>query len=298
MARAPCARLVLLVLAALCTVPVRAVAQPFELTVDASPGLREIADRVRRTDAASLAVSLSRAGLDLPRRVRVTLIADDDPRALEVRPWVAAQAFGTETVVIYPGRVHSYPYDSLESVVLHEIVHLSLNARALGHRLPRWFHEGVAVSVESGWGLGSQARLLLAAARGPAIDDVNALFASDAAPETTTAYLLSAALIEDLRRRHGLALPGAVAGRVARGEHFDAAFRAETGETVDEAAAQAWRVYRGLRWMPILTSAGGMWGWILVLAFVAFIARVRRRRRKRWDEEDKDEAFTSGDPPA
>ena len=30
----------------------------------------------------------------------------------------------------------------------------------------------------------------------------------------------------------------------------------------------------------------------------AFIVRVRRRRRKRWDEEDKDEAFTSGDPPA
>ena len=58
--------------------------------------------------------------------LRVTLIADDDPRALTVRAWVAARAYGTETVEIYPGRIRSYPYGSLESVVLHEIVHLAV----------------------------------------------------------------------------------------------------------------------------------------------------------------------------
>ena len=285
--RAPCSgwwRLLLLI-GVLCGGSAQARAQEFDISVDAAPSLEDVAERIRSVDAGSLAVSLSRAGLDLPRRVRVTLIADDDPRVLNVRAWVAARAYGTETVEIYPGRIRSYPYGSLESVVLHEIVHLSLNARALGYPLPRWFHEGVAVSVESGWGLGSQARLLLAAARGPAIDDVDALFASEAAPETTTAYLLSAALIEDVRRRHGLDVPGVIAGRVASGESFDAAFVAVTGETVDEAAHQAWRVYRGLRWMPILTSPNSLWGWILVLAFVAFVVRVSRRRRKRWDEE-------------
>jgi hypothetical protein len=276
----------LLSLAALILVPANALAQPFELAVSAPPALAETAARVERTDMRSLAVSLARAGLDLPARIHVTLVPAGDPRAGAVPAWVVARAYGDSAVIIYPDRIRSYPYDSLGSVVLHEIVHLALNARAGGRPLPRWFHEGVAVSVEAGWGIGSQARLLLAAARGPAIADVSALFASDAAPETTTAYLLSAALVEDVRRRHGLAVPGAIAARVARGADFDAAFRAETGETVDEAAAQAWSVYRGLRWMPVLTSATSLWGGILLLAFIAFVARLRRRRTKRWDDDD------------
>ena len=248
------------------------------------------AARIRGIQPSTLAGSLSRAGLDLPPRVHVTLIGADDPRARSVPAWVAARASGAETVVIYPTHTRSYPHDSLESVVLHEIVHLALDVRSGGRRLPRWFHEGVAVSVESGWGIGSQARLLLAAARDPHMDDVAKLFASESAPETTTAYLLSAALVEDVRRRHGLAVPGAIAGRVAAGASFESAFFGETGESVEEAAAHAWRVYRGLRWLPVVTSAAGFWGWILLLAFVAFFVRRRRRRLKQWELEDADDA--------
>lgn len=282
-------RLVALLFGWLLVWPGSAFAQPFEIAVSAPPGLDEVATRVKTIDPASLARSLSRAGLELPAKVNVFLVQDDDPRARTVPGWVVARAFGVDTIVIYPRRVRSYPYDSLESVVLHEIVHLALSSRAGGHPLPRWFHEGVAVSVESGWGIGTQARLLLAAARGPGIDDVTELFASDSSPENTTAYLLSAALIEDIRRRHGLAVPGAIAARVADGDSFETAFYAVTDETVDVAATQAWRVYRGLRWLPIVTSAAGLWGWILLLAFVAFIVQLRRRRRKRWEEEDDDD---------
>lgn len=264
-------------------------AQALELSVEAPPALEQIAVRLRTIDPASLASSLSRAGLELPAEVQVFLLPEEDPRARRVPSWVVARAFGVDTIVIFPRRVRSYPYDSLESVVLHEMVHLSLASRAGGRPLPRWFHEGVAVSVESGWGIGSQARLLLAAARDPGIDDVTVLFASESAPAATSAYLLSAAVVEDVRRRHGLVVPGAIAARVARGEPFEVAFRGATGETVDEAAAHAWRVYRGLRWLPVLTGATGLWGWILVLATVAFIVRMRRRRRQRWEEEDDEE---------
>jgi hypothetical protein len=149
------------------------------------------------------------------------------------------------------------------------------------------------VSVESGWGIGSQARLLLAAARDPGMDDIDRLFASDRAPETSTAYLLSAALVEDVRRRHGLSVPGAIAQRVSGGDTFDRAFFLTTGETVDEAAANAWRVYRGLRWLPVLTGTSAIWGAILTLAVVAFFVRQRRRRERRWEEEDGED----GDGP-
>jgi hypothetical protein len=282
----------LYVLFILCFWPVApAASQPLDLRVDAPPALAGVAARVEAIDPESLARPLAAAGLELPANVHLVLVADEHPVAGRTPTWIAGQAFGTDRMIIYPQRIGSYPYDSLESVVLHEFVHLALNVRAGDGSLPRWFHEGVAVSVESGWGIGSQARLLWAAAHDPAINDVTMLFESGAASETTTAYLLSAALVEDVRRRHGLAVPGAIAARVARGEVFDVAFARETGETVNEAAAQAWRVYRGLRWLPIVTSASGLWGGILVLALVAFAMRVRRRwqRRRQWEEEERRE---------
>jgi hypothetical protein len=283
---------VLRVLLVLLIWPLVAVAgQQYQLKVDAPPALAGVAARVEGMAPESLARPLAAAGLELPPQVHLILVADEHPVAGRTPTWIAGQAFGTDTIVIYPQRIGSYPYDSLESVVLHEFVHLALNVRAGGQPLPRWFHEGVAVSVESGWGIGSQARLLWAAAHDPAINDVAMLFESGAVPETTTAYLLSAALVEDIRRRHGLTVPGAIAARVAREEIFDVAFARETGETVNEAAAHAWRVYRGLRWLPILTSASGLWGGILLLALVAFAVRLRRRwqRRRQWEEEERRE---------
>lgn len=278
-------RLVSIVLVAVPTVS----AQPFELTVEAPAELVAVRSRVETIRPESLAASLSHAGLSLPPRVYVTIISNADPRAQRTPGWVAGRASGADRIVIFPERVGAYPYDSLESLVLHEVVHLALNVRAGERPLPRWFHEGVAVSVESGWGIGSEARLLMAAARDPGLDDVNALFASERAAETSTAYLLSAALVEDIRRRHGLAVPGTIAQRVANGDTFDRAFFLSTGETVEEAAANAWRVYRGVRWLPVLTGTSAMWGAILTLAVFAFFVRVRRRRAKRWEEEEAEE---------
>lgn len=280
--------------------PAGAASQPLDLKVEAPPALAGVAARVESIDQGGLARALAAAGLDLPAAVRLILVADDHPVAASTPAWVVGQAFGIDTIVIYPQRIGSYPYGSLESVVLHEFAHLALNLRAGGGDLPRWFHEGVAVSIESGWGIGSQARLLWAAQHDPAIDDVAMLFASGAVPDTTTAYLLSAALIEDVRRRHGLAVPGAIAARVAGGDRFDVAFARETGETVGEAAAQAWRVYRGLRWLPILTSASGVWGAILALAAIAFVVRLRRRRQRRrdWDAAERADALQAAETDA
>lgn len=280
------ARRFLLALAAL-LVPALSAAQ-YEVRVE--PGApAPLEQRILAMDREDAAAALARAGLPPPARVHITLITDTDPRAEVVPRWTVAQALGTEAVVIFPDRIASYPYDSLEAVVLHEIAHLALNLRAGGRPLPRWFHEGVAVSVESGWGVASQMRLLVAAWREPGIDDVSRLFRSGSQPDTEIAYLLAAALVEDVRERHGEAVPGAIAARVAGGMPFEAAFAAETGVSVDAAAARAWATYRTWqRWLPIVAGPNTVWGWILVLAFVAFVARLRKRRarRRQWDEEE------------
>jgi hypothetical protein len=266
-----------------------------DLTFNTPAALAQVADRVRDLDRQDLAWALARAGLRVPPRIHVTLIPENDPRARATPAWIVGLAAGSHDIAIFPQRIGmsaaSYPYDSLESVVWHEVVHLALSAQAEGQPLPRWFHEGVAMSVERGWSVGSQARLLLAAVSNPGVSDLGRLFASGSQPETARAYLLASALVSDIRERHGAATPGAIVDRVARGALFAQAFALETGETPNEAAARAWQVYRRwTNWIPVLTSASSLWLGIMALASIAFLATLRKRRQRRraWDEEEAD----------
>jgi hypothetical protein len=262
------------------------------LTVNAPPSLASAAARIGAIDQQGLEAALVTAGLTPPASVDVTLVAEDDPLAREAPSWIVGRAFADRHVLIFPARVTRYPYDSLESVMRHEIVHLALFATAGGHPLPRWFHEGVATSVDAGWGMTDQARLVVAALTGPTIEEVSDLFRSDAQPDTALAYLLATALVNDLRDRHGPDVPGRIVRRVEAGAPFARAFAREIGETPDAAAARAWASYRRwTNWVPALASASTVWTVILLLAFLAFIARRRRRLRLRqqWAEEERGE---------
>jgi hypothetical protein len=260
------------------------------ITVEAPPSLESAAARIRAIDQGELQESLVRAGLELPPDITVMLVPEDAPFARDSPRWIVGRAFGARDIAIFPARVTAYPYDSLESVLRHEVVHLALFARAAGRPLPRWFHEGVATSVEAGWGVGDELRLVAAALAGPTIDDVSELFRSPAQPDTTLAYLLATALVNDVRERHGPDLPGRVAARVGAGMSFEQAFAAETGETENAAAAHAWRSYRRwTSWVPAVASASAVWILIMFLAFAAFLVRMRQRvlRRRRWAEEEE-----------
>jgi hypothetical protein len=259
------------------------------LTVDAPPSLEWAADRVTGAEWSQLGEALVSSGLTLPATIQVTLIAEDDARAARMPRWIVGIALAPSRIAIFPERTAAYPYGSLESVVRHEVAHLALSARAGGQDLPRWFHEGVAVAVEGGWGLTDQVRLLGAIVSEPPIEEVGRLFGTGEQPDSVRAYLLATALVEDIRRRHGAGLPGAVAARVASGVPFARAFVLETGETVDEATASAWGGY--LRWtnrILLFVNPASVWTAILMLAATAFVAQRRRRarRRRQWDEED------------
>ena len=271
--------------------PAPAAAAP-ELVVHAPAPLASAAARVRGVDLEAFAQVLASAGLAMPARPSVTLVTDTDARAAQLPSWVVGLARGTTEIVVVPERVGPYPYDSLESVVRHEIVHLALNARAAERRLPRWFHEGVATALESGWAARDEVRLLLAALAEPSPADIRRLFESGLPHDNTQAYRLSAALVDEIRRRHGLQVAGAIAARVAEGASFDAAFQAVTGERVETAAERAWRAHRTLsRLVLVASNPSAAWTFILALAALAFVLRVRRRRaqRRRWDEEEEED---------
>lgn len=271
----------------LLTAPTAGIAQGvgMELTVEAAPALDALADRVRNIDRESLANQLAQAGLNAPPVVLVELIAENDRRARTMPTWIVGVAFGLRNVAIFPARVGPYPYESLESVVSHEVVHLALTAQA-GGPLPRWFHEGVATSVEQGWGLSSQARLIFATVADPHLADLGRLFQSESQRENVNAYLLAAALVADIRERHGADAPGRIADQVRRGTPFPRAFLLQTDETPQQAAARAWGQYRRwTSWIPMAASVSALWMGIMALAGVAFLVRVRKRalRRRQWD---------------
>ena len=264
-------------------------AEPAELTIDAPPPLAAAADRVRAIDLSQLEADLRRAGLVLPERIAVVLLPEDDPRARAIPVWVVGLAAGAQDVVILPQRVLAYPYDSIESVFRHEVAHLALSARAGGRPLPRWFHEGVAMSVDAGWSLSGQLRLLFEMSKGPGTEDLGRLFAAGSQPDTALAYALSAALVADLQRRHGAGVVGEIATHVGEGVGFARAFELVTSESPDAAAGRAWGVYRTwTAWVPALTGGTAMWAAILGLAAAAYAVRRRRRaqRRRLWDDED------------
>jgi hypothetical protein len=259
------------------------------LTVAAPPALSGTADRIRRVDQRQLASDLADAGLEMPPAIRVTLVGEDEDAARKTPRWIVGLASGTEDIVIFPARVGSYPYDSLEAVLRHEIVHLALTARAGGRPLPRWFHEGVAVAVGTGWGLGNDLRLLFGSADDEGISVLTRLFESDSQLGNAQAYRMAAVVIADVRRRHGSETPGAIAAQVARGVPFARAFEIEINDTPDATAARVWSEYRRWNaWLPVVTGGSALWVAILLLAFVAFVARRRKRlrRRRQWDEND------------
>ena len=258
-----------------------------ELTVSPSDSVH--ASKIQAVNLVRLNADLERAGLALPARIDVTLIPERDPRARQVPPWIVGLALEPSDIVIFPDRVLAYPYDSLESVLRHEVAHLALSARADGRTLPRWFHEGVATSVDRQWGVSGQLRLLLEMIGDPGTADLSRLFTSGTQEESVQAYGLSAALVADVQRQAGANAPGAIAASVAAGVPFAEAFSRETGLSPDDAARRAWASYRRwTTWVSIVTSQSAVWGLMLALALAAFVVRARKRARQRWlwDEED------------
>ena len=84
--------------------------------MQAPASLAAATERVRHVDLEAFSRALALAGLALPERITITLIARDDPRAAGIPPWIVGLASGTSDILIFPDRTGAYPNDSLETV--------------------------------------------------------------------------------------------------------------------------------------------------------------------------------------
>lgn len=269
------------------------VVTPPRLIVEAPAGWEATAERLRAVGPEELASAMRLVGLTEPGPpIRVIVAPEGSGPATLVAPWISGYALSDKgLVVVMPQRVGSYPDNSLEELLRHEVAHV-LVSRAAGDRpLPRWFHEGMAMIAGGSWGFDDRSHLTLAllADRPVSLAELEERFQGGQS-EVNRAYAIAAAFVRDLFDRYGPeAAPKAMAG-VARGLTFEEAFREATGVALAQAESDFWgRQTFWYRWVPILTSSVTLWLLITMLALWA----IRRRRerdaaqRRIWEEEEE-----------
>lgn len=268
-------------------------AQPVPvLQFEAQPSLRPVQARLESSNLDSLRTIVTLVGLrEAGAPIRVVLADDGSEWAERVPAWVGGYAVSAQDlIVLFPARAPTWPHDTLEDVLRHEVTHILIDRAAAGQRVPRWFHEGLSEAVERPSTFGDSARLASAMFAGARLTlrEVDALFAGSP-QERARGYVLSATIVRDLIGTHGPQFPAAVLGEVASGRTFEVAITTRTGQTLDALASDFWnRQRRWTLWVPLLASSSMVW--IGIIALGALARRRRRQRaaalRRQWDDDD------------
>jgi hypothetical protein len=226
-----------------------------------------------------------------PSRIEVYLVAVQDPRGgRHVPDWAAAYVpHGSATIVIFRGRLGSYPSLEIEGVFLHELTHVLIQS-TLGDRsdrIPRWFGEGVSMLQSRRWGFRDTFAISTTFLRGSELPlETIAVRFPEGHGAAQSAYAESFAFLSYLVARHGDDLPRRLLAAVRAGGDFPAAFREATGTSLG-AAERGWResMIWKYRWIPIMTSNGLLFSAVGLLFLVSYWRKRAQARRKleMWD---------------
>lgn len=264
---------------------------PFEIRIEAPPGLSVEKSRLESFDARSLADVARLVGLRNPGPpVHIELAVESSDWARSVPPWTAGFAV-KDRVMIFPSRSPSYPDSTLDDVLRHEVAHALIWRVSGGRPIPRWFNEGLAMAAEHGWKIRDQTQLFFHLVSGSrlSLQEVDNLFVG-AQADQTRAYLLSGALVQSLLTEHGEDAGRRILEKVGMGLSFEAAFTDVAGQSTASADAQFWNRQRvWTTWIPVVFSQETLWLAITLLAILAIFLRRRRNAemRKRWEEEEQ-----------
>ncbi len=264
-----------------------------ELAVETPPDLAGVAEEVKVIGRGDFSSGLVMTGLmEFSSPIRVVLAPEGSDVSERTPVWISGFADGeSRTIVLFPGRVSSYPDDNLKTLVHHEIAHVLVAEAARGRPVPRWLNEGLATVAAREWGIEDRARYAAAVVgRGPRTTAELDLGFAQGGRRVARAYALSGAFVRWLRSEYGEQVTARILELLSRDMRFREAFVRATGDTL-EWAEHRFFVREALwhTWVPFLTSSGVLWAAITALAVIA----IRRRRtksakmRERWDAEEE-----------
>ena len=254
-----------------------------------------VAERVERFPVSRLTTAMTLSGLThAGPPIDVLLIAESSDLARGTPSWISGFAdAGRNLVVLFPNRARSYPTDTLETLLHHEVAHILFARAARGQPVPRWFNEGLALAAERPVGLQNRSRLAWALVRHgrASLEELEQLFGEgQGRAANQRAYAVARALVLDLLRRYGEVSAGEVLAMVGQGHTFEGAFETVTGEPLVTAVDRFWsRQQLWGRWIPFLTGPAFLWMVITLLALFAIHKhRLRRAEQRRlWVEEEQ-----------
>jgi hypothetical protein len=237
-----------------------------------------------------------------PTRIHVTATREELAAALPqgARPprWAAGLAFARENLIVLAPAAPGASGFERESLLAHELSHVALRHATRFRPLPIWFVEGFADLQAMAPRLGDWRSGPVHGGALPLRDLHRAL--GDDETRASRSYRQSYDLVAFLRTQGD---PGAfrrLVERVARGEPFDAALRAEFHTSPKDLEAR-WRKQWNLQQvlLPLVTSGFLLWLVAAVLLFLAFLRKRRERiaalarmeaEESAWSEDADDDA--------
>lgn len=79
--------------------------------------------------------------------IQIIYYDETNPRFNQVLPeWGGGGAIGTDTIIV-PTRFKPFLQQNLQQTLIHELGHIAINRIAQKTAIPRWFHEGVAMTM-------------------------------------------------------------------------------------------------------------------------------------------------------
>jgi hypothetical protein len=208
--------------------------------------------------------------------------------------WGGGGAIGTDTIIVPVDRPYAFFSGDLYKITVHELVHIAL-ARAFGTmRVPRWFHEGLAMQLAGELSFEESttlSRAILTHSLMPldSVEFVNRFTQARA----QTAYSQSHFAMNFLTNLYGYDMLPELLDSAKVFRRFDTACIRVFGLTTHEFdSIVKIEMIKKYKYAFIVADNELFWVLILVLAVIAFVvtlARNRQKRKRMEDDEIKEE---------
>jgi len=256
---------------------------------DARPAERILEIAVSRGSAVARSAGLSELG---PVTIYVASTGDEF-RTLTyggVPDWGAGCAFPDRGVIVLRNPVTVPDPLHMEDVVVHEIGHVAAGRVLSGVHVPRWFHEGIAMTLAGEWRLPRSSVLAGASASGGLIplDELAVGFPAGAA-DAMLAYSESFYAVRFLMEEAGSATPAEVLFGIAAAGSFEDGVAALSGRTLRVFERDALASFRGrFGWGVFLSRWNVLFVVLALLLLAGGAVRLARSRRllREWELEE------------
>jgi len=266
---------------------------------DARPAGRVLEIAVSRGSSVA-----QRAGLAELGHVTIYVASTGDEfRALTyggVPDWGAGCAFPDRGIIVLRNPVTAPNPLHMEDVVAHEIAHIAAGRILSGVHVPRWFHEGIAMTLAGEWRLPRSSALAGAGPGGVVIPlaELGVAFPAGA-DDAMLAYSESFYAVRFLMEQAGQATPAEILSGVAAAGSFESGLMALAGRSLADFERDAVASFeKRFGWGVFLTRWNVLFAVLALLLLVGGGARLVRWRRllREWEAEER--GRSDGGPPA